>query len=172
LYYLLPQFPENFPLGLIIAQHMPKDFTGVFAKRLNSLCRIQVAEAQNGDFIKPGTALIAPAGMQTAIRRVGDALRVQVTEEPRLLYKPSVDYLFKSVLESTRGKALSVILTGMGSDGAEGMRLLRNAGARTIAEAEESCVVFGMPRVAIELGAAEYVENLSGVFSRLMAIVS
>lgn len=172
LYYLLPQIPENFPLGLIIAQHMPKDFTGVFAKRLNSLCRIQVAEARNGDVIKPGTALIAPAGMQTAIRRIGGLLRVVVTEEPKLLYKPSVDYLFKSIAESVRGRVLSVLLTGMGADGAAGMKLLRDAGARTIAEAEESCVVFGMPRVAIELGAAEYVENLARIFDRIVAIVS
>jgi two-component system chemotaxis response regulator CheB len=151
---------------------MPKDFTGVFAKRLNSMCRIQVTEAQNGDFIKPGTALIAPAGLQTAVCRFGNALRIVTTEEPKLLYKPSVDYLFKSIAQNIGGKALSVILTGMGSDGAAGMKLLHDTGARTIAEAEESCVVFGMPRVAIEMGAVEYVENLPGVFGRIMSIIS
>lgn len=172
LYYLLPQFPKNFPMGIIIAQHMPKDFTSVFAKRLNSLCRLEVAEAKNGDRLEPGLALVAPAGSQTRVTRGPDGLQVIVSEEPKLLYKPSVDYLYRSVAETCRGKALSVILTGMGSDGAVGMKQLRNLGGRTIAEAEESCVVFGMPRVAIEVGAAEYVESLPQIFERIMKIVT
>ncbi|HPT86600.1 MAG TPA: chemotaxis response regulator protein-glutamate methylesterase [Bacillota bacterium] len=172
LYYLLPQFPKNFPLGIIIAQHMPKDFTSVFAKRLNSLCRLEVVEAKDGDRLEPGLVLVAPAGSQTRVVRGADGLRVAVTEEPKLLYKPSVDYLYKSVAETCKEKSLSVILTGMGSDGAVGMKQLRNLGARTIAEAEESCVVFGMPRVAIEIGAAEYVESLPQIFERIMQIVT
>jgi len=172
LYYLLPQFPKNFPLGIIIAQHMPKDFTGVFAKRLNSLCRLEVVEAKNGDRLEPGLALVAPAGSQTRVTRAADGLRVIVSEEPKLLYKPSVDYLFKSVAETCKEKSLSVILTGMGSDGAVGMKQLRDLGGRTVAESEESSVVFGMPRVAIEMGAAEYVESLPRIFDRIMQIVT
>lgn len=171
LYHLLPQFPEKFPLGIIIAQHMPKDFTGVFAKRLDGLCRIRVAEAQDGDLIEPGTALLAPSGRQSSLlREKNGQLRVVVTEEPRLLYKPSVDYLFKSLAIVCQGNVLSVILTGMGGDGAVGMKMLREQGARTIAQSEKSCVVFGMPRVAIEMGAAEFVEDLSVMFERIMTI--
>lgn len=173
LYHLLPQFPEQFPLGILIAQHMPKDFTAVFAKRLDSLCRIRVAEAKDGDLLEPGTAFLAPSGWQSSVRRDHDGrLRIVVTEEPRLLYKPSVDYLFKSLAMVSQGNVLSVILTGMGGDGAAGMKMLRDQGARTIAQSEKSCVVFGMPRVAIEMGAVEFIEDLAVIFERIMAIVT
>ena len=172
LYYLLPLFPKNFPLGIVVAQHMPKDFTGVFAKRLNSLCQLEVVEAKHGDKIEPGKILIAPSGYQSRVVRQGNSLVIHIYDQPEFLYKPSVDNLFHSLAETTKGKVLGIILTGMGSDGAAGMKKLRDLGARTIAEAEESCVVFGMPRVAIELGGAEYVESLSNIYSRIVAILN
>lgn len=171
LYYVLPQIPADFPLGIIIAQHMPKEFTGIFAQRLNSLCQVEVAEAKDGDRIVPGKVLIAPSGKQTMIVRENEKLIVKTSNEPNLLYKPSVDYLFKSISQSSQGRVLSVILTGMGGDGAIGMKEMRDLGARTIAEAEESCVVFGMPRVAIEMGAAEYVESLPNILPRIFKII-
>jgi two-component system chemotaxis response regulator CheB len=171
LYYLLPLFPKDFPLGIVVAQHMPKDFTGVFAKRLNAICQLEVTEAKQGDQVLPGKILIAPSGKQSRVVREGNSLVIEVSETPELLYKPSVDHLFQSVTESCGGKVLSLILTGMGADGAAGMKKMRDLGARTIAEAEESCVVFGMPRVAIELGGAEYVESLPNIFYRITAIL-
>jgi two-component system, chemotaxis family, protein-glutamate methylesterase/glutaminase len=172
LHYLLPLFPKHFPLGLLILQHMPKRFTKVFAERLNTLCQLEVAEAKTGDEIKPGRILIAPSGEQTKLVRPNGSLVVEVSEEPNLIYKPSIDYLLKSVVNVCQGRVLSVILSGMGADGAVGMQELRKLGARTIAEAEESCVVFGMPKAAIQRDGAEYVENLSNMFQRIVAIVS
>jgi two-component system chemotaxis response regulator CheB len=171
LYNLLPQLSAKFPLGVIVAQHMPKDFTGVFAKRLNAICRIEVVEARDGDRVKPGKVMIAPSGHQTRIYRKNDALLVEVSDQPGMLYKPSVDYLLQSIVDSCKGNAISILLTGMGSDGAAGMKKLRDLGARTIAEDESSCVVFGMPRVAIELGGAEYVEHLSDIYMRICSIL-
>jgi two-component system chemotaxis response regulator CheB len=171
LYYLLPLFSPGFPLGIIVAQHMPKDFTGVFAKRLNSICQLEVIEAKQGDLVLPGKILIAPSGKQSRVVREGNSFMVEVSDTPELIYKPSVDHLFQSVAESCGGKVLSLLLTGMGADGAVGMKKMRDLGARTIAEAEESCVVFGMPRVAIELGGAEFVESLPNIYSRIAAIL-
>jgi two-component system chemotaxis response regulator CheB len=171
LYHLLPLFPADFPLGIVVAQHMPKSFTKVFAKRLDVICRLQVSEAQSGAAIIPGKILIAPSGRQSRVARRDGVLALEVSDEPPLLYKPSVDHLFHSIAVSCRGKVIGVLLTGMGADGANGMKELRDLGARTIAEAETSCVVFGMPRVAIELGAAEYVENLTDIFMRISAIM-
>jgi two-component system chemotaxis response regulator CheB len=171
LYYLLPLLTSNFPLGIVVAQHMPKDFTGVFAKRLNALCQIEVVEAHDGDHIEPGKVLIAPSGYQSRVVRQNSVLVLEVSDQPGMLYKPSVDYLFQSIAESCKGKVISILLTGMGSDGAAGMKKLRDLGARTIAEAEASCVVFGMPRVAIELGGAEYVESLAAIYGRVCLIL-
>ena len=171
LYYILPQIPANFPLGIIIAQHMPKEFTSIFAQRLNSLCQVEVAEAKDGDRITPGKVLIAPSGKQTTIVKEKNEFIVKTSYEPNLLYKPSIDHLFKSINQACPGRVLSVILTGMGGDGAIGMKEMRDLGARTIAEAEESCVVFGMPRVAIEMGGAEYVESLPNILPRILKLM-
>lgn len=169
---LLPRFPKNFPLGIVVAQHMPKDFTMIFAKRLNEICNLEVKEARTGDVIEPGRILIAPAGFQTKVVRKNDMLSLEIFEQPNLLFKPSVDLLFKSVAMICGGKTLSIILTGMGNDGAAGMRELHGLGARTIAESEDSCVVFGMPKAAIEAGAAEYVETLPNIFNRVVTIMT
>ncbi len=172
LYYLLSQLPKDFPLGVVVAQHMPKDFTAVFAKRLNDFCALEVTEAKTGDLIEPGKVLIAPSGYQTKIIRVKDSLQIVVSEEPRLILKPSVDYLFSSLAESCKGRVLGIILTGMGSDGSHGMSQLRNLGARTIAQDEESCVVYGMPRAAVEAGGVEFVESLTSIYSRIITILN
>lgn len=172
LYYLLAQFPKDFPLGIIIAQHMPKDFTAFFAKRLNDYCNLEVTEAKAGDEIKPGRVLIAPSGYQTKLRRVGQSLIVEVSEQPKLILKPSVDHLFNSIAESCQGKVLSILLTGMGVDGGLGMQQLRNLGARTIAQDEASCIVYGMPRAAVEMGGAEFVEGLTNIYNRILSIIS
>jgi len=169
---ILPLFPKDFPLGIVVAQHMPKEFTQIFANRLNEICNIEVLEAKSGDVIKPGRALISPAGFQTKVLRKNNVLQVEVFEQPNLIYKPSVDLLFKSVALTCEGKALSIVLTGMGNDGAAGMQELRKLGARTIAEAEESCIVFGMPKAAIELGGAEFVEPLPNIFHRVIQIIT
>jgi two-component system chemotaxis response regulator CheB len=171
LYYLLPLLPPDFPLGMVVAQHMPRDFTGIFAQRLNALCQIEVCEGCDGNRIEPGKVFIAPSGRQTRVIRRNNALVLEISDQPALLYKPSVDYLLGSIAESCMGKVISILLTGMGSDGAAGMKKLRDLGARTIAEAEASCVVFGMPRVAIELGGAEYVENLTDILKRVYLIL-
>lgn len=171
LYYLLTQFPEDFPLGVLIAQHMPKGFTGFFAKRLDTYCKLEVMEAKNGDEVKPGRVLIAPAGYQTKLRREGERLVVEVSEEPKLILKPSVNYLFDSIAEVCGSKALAVLLTGMGVDGGSGMQHLHRLGARTIAQDEASCVVYGMPRAAVELGGADYIESLSDIYGRIVNLL-
>lgn len=171
--YLLGLFPKNFPLGIAVAQHMPVGFTKVFANHLNDICDVEIREAKNGDLILPGKVLIAPSGKQIALRRKpSNQLAVEITSEPVLIYKPSVNHFLKSVATVCREKVLSIILTGMGSDGAISMQELRSLGARTIAEAEESCVVFGMPRAAIELGGVEYIESLSNIYPRIIDILS
>lgn len=171
--HLLGMFPKNFPLGTVVAQHMPKGFTKVFAGHLNDVCEVEVSEAKNGDLVKPGKVLIAPSGKQITLHRTSNnELAVEVGNQPDLLYKPSVNHFLKSVAEVCGGRVLSVILTGMGSDGAVSMQELRKMGARTIVEAEDSCVVFGMPRATIELGGAEYVESLPRIYSRIVEVIN
>ncbi|NLW48976.1 MAG: chemotaxis response regulator protein-glutamate methylesterase [Firmicutes bacterium] len=171
--YLLGLFPENFPLGIVVAQHMPVGFTQVFANHLNDVCDIEISEAKDGDPILPGKVLIAPSGKQIVLERASnEELIVKTSKEPVLIYKPSVNHFLKSVAAVCHEKVLSIILTGMGSDGAISMQELRNLGARTIAEAEESCVVFGMPRAAIELDGVEFVESLPNIYPRIIDILS
>lgn len=169
--HLLMLLPNNFPLGILVAQHMPKDFTKVFAGRLNGRCELNVAEVKSGEEIKPGKILIAPSGYQTEVVRRGNALVAEVFDYPNQLYKPSVDVLFKSVALACGAKTIAVILTGMGSDGAAGILELRHCGARTIAEDEASCVVFGMPKAAIATGGIEFVESLPEIFNRIVQIM-
>jgi two-component system, chemotaxis family, protein-glutamate methylesterase/glutaminase len=172
LYYLLAQFPKNFPLGVIIAQHMPKGFTDFFARRLNDYCQLEVTEAKTGDEIKPGRVLIAPSGYQTKLRRIGESLVVEVSEEPKFILKPSVNYLFDSIAEACGDKVLGVLLTGMGVDGGLGMQHLRQLGARTIAQDEKSCIVYGMPRAAVEMGGAEFIDSLLGIYGRISHLIN
>jgi len=145
-------------------QHMPEKFTAAFAARLNSLCQIAVKEAENNDRVVPGRALIAPGGRHLLLKRSGAQYFVEVVDGPLVnRHRPSVDVLFRSVAKSAGANALGVIMTGMGDDGAAGLLEMRNVGARTLAQDEESCVVFGMPKEAIKRGGVERTLPLGAV---------
>lgn len=152
--YLLPQMPEDSP-GIVIVQHMPAGFTGPFAQRLSLMCKIDVIEASDGDTVEKGLALIAPGGKHMMLRRgVGGGYFVNVVDGPLVnRHIPSVDVLMRSVAKSAGSNAVAAILTGMGDDGAYGILDVREAGGYTIAESEETCIVYGMPKEAIKLGA-------------------
>jgi two-component system, chemotaxis family, protein-glutamate methylesterase/glutaminase len=151
---ILTQLPRMVP-GIVVVQHMPEKFTALFAERLNTLCQVEVKEAQNQDRVIPGRVLIAPGGNHMMLRRNGAQYVVEVADGPLVSrHKPSVDVLFRSVARAAGRNAIGIIMTGMGDDGARGLREMRDAGAHTIAQDENSCVVFGMPKEAIKLGAA------------------
>jgi two-component system chemotaxis response regulator CheB len=151
---VLGTFPEDAP-PVVIVQHIPPVFSKAFADRLNTQCRLRVEEAKHGREIEAGLALIAPGNEHMILRKSGGRLRVELTTGPRVCYqRPSVDVLFRSVAEVQGANAVGVLLTGMGSDGANGLLEMRNAGAATIVQDEASCVVYGMPREAVRLGAA------------------
>jgi two-component system chemotaxis response regulator CheB len=151
-------------LGIVIVQHMPEKFTAMFAERLNSLCQIEVLEAKNGDRVIPGRALIAPGGRHMMLKRSGAQYVVDVADGPLVnRHKPSVDVLFRSVAKFAGANALGIIMTGMGDDGARGMKEMHDAGAKTIAQDEASCVVFGMPKEAIKLGGADQIIPLDQI---------
>jgi two-component system chemotaxis response regulator CheB len=161
--HVLTQLPAVCP-GIVIVQHMPPMFTAAFASRLNSVCEIEVREAKNNDRVMPGTALLAPGGKHLLLKRSGALYYVEVKEGPPVnRHCPSVDVLFRSAAACAGSNALGVIMTGMGDDGARGLKEMRDAGAHTIAQDEASCVVFGMPREAIRLDAAERVIPLDDV---------
>ncbi|MFC0679944.1 chemotaxis response regulator protein-glutamate methylesterase [Lysobacter korlensis] len=160
---VLTALPRVAP-GIVIVQHMPERFTASLAERLNQLCAIEVREARNDDRVLPGLALIAPGGRHMQLRRSGAHYQVQVLDGPPVnRHRPSVDVLFRSVARNAGRNALGVILTGMGDDGARGLREMMDAGANTIAQDEASCVVFGMPKEAIRLGAARSVLALDEI---------
>jgi two-component system chemotaxis response regulator CheB len=159
----LEAFPEDAP-GIVIVQHMPEHFTAAFAKRLDSLCRINVKEAEDNDTVIRGRALIAPGNRHTMLKRSGARYYVEVKEGPLVCrHRPSVDVLFRSAARYAAKNAVGVIMTGMGDDGARGMRELHDAGAFTIGQDESSCVVFGMPNEAIKLGGVDLVLGLGGI---------
>jgi len=152
---VLMQLPRNSP-GVIVVQHMPANFTGPFAQRLNGICEVEVREAKNGDTVGIGQVLIAPGDLHMVLRRSGHRYYVQLGSGDKVSgHRPSVDVLFSSVAKAAGANAVGVILTGMGGDGAKGLLSMRTAGARTIGQNEASCVVYGMPKVAFELGAVE-----------------
>jgi two-component system chemotaxis response regulator CheB len=160
---VLTALPRTCP-GLAIVQHMPEKFTASFAERLNRLSEIEVKEAADGDRILMGRALIAPGGKHMMIKRSGAYYHVEVVDGPLVSrHKPSVDVLFRSTAKFAGRNALGIIMTGMGDDGAKGLLEMHNAGARTIAQDEDSCVVFGMPKEAIKLGAADDVVSLENI---------
>ena len=150
--------------GIVIVQHMPEKFTAMFAERLNSLCQLEVREAKDGDRVIPGRALIAPGGMHMMLKRSGAQYYVAVADGPVVnRHKPSVDVLFRSVAQIAGRNALGVIMTGMGDDGARGMKEMHDAGAQTVAEDESTCVVFGMPKVAIDMGGVDRIVPLDKI---------
>lgn len=160
---VLEPLPPDAP-GIVMVQHMPEKFTHSFAARLDSLCRVRVKEAEDGDRILPGHALLAPGNYHMEVLRSGAEYRVRVfSGEPVNRHRPSVDVLFRSCARYLGANAVGVILTGMGADGARGLLEMRQAGARTVAQDEASCVVFGMPKEAIALGAAEETLPLSQI---------
>jgi two-component system chemotaxis response regulator CheB len=158
--HLLMELPLDCP-GLVIVQHMPEQFTRSFAERLNQQCKISVKEARNNDSVLRGQALIAPGNHHTVLKRSGARYFVEVREGPLVnRHRPSVDVLFRSAATFAGKNALGILLTGMGNDGAKGLFELKQRGASTIAQDEESCVVFGMPKEAIKLGAADRIASL------------
>ncbi|AQZ31971.1 two-component system, chemotaxis family, response regulator CheB [Pseudomonas sp. NFACC19-2] len=151
--HILTALPRVCP-GIIIVQHMPERFTAAFAERLNGLCQIEVLEARHGDRVMPGRALIAPGGRHMLLKRSGAQYMVEVVDGPPVSrHKPSVDVLFRSTARAAGANATGIIMTGMGDDGARGLREMFEAGAQTLGQDEASCVVYGMPKEAKKLGA-------------------
>ena len=160
---VLMALPADAP-GIAITQHMPEKFTAMYAKRLDSICAMNVREAKDGDRLERGVVLIAPGGLHMKLRKASGQYFVQVVDGPPVnRHKPSVDVLFKSASECAGRDILGIILTGMGDDGARGMKVLHDGGARTVAQNEASCVVFGMPKEAIKLQAVDDILPLESI---------
>lgn len=169
---MLRRLPVTAP-GTVIVQHMPAGFTATFAERLNRVCAMEVREARDGDSVVPGVALLAPGNYHMLLTQSGARYMVRIKDGPRVHYqRPSVDVLFQSVARSAGRNAVGVILTGMGADGAKGLLAMRQAGAHTIAQDEHTCVVFGMPKEAIALGAAAEVVPLPHIADAALRALS
>ena len=166
---ILTQFPQDFPLPIIMIQHMPATFTHAFANRLNSLCKINVKEASDGDIIKPGCAYLAPGGRQMIIAGTENAPKIKIIDDnsAKITFKPSVDVSFGSAAKIFGGNVLGVILTGMGADGREGSRMLKAKGATIWAQDEQSCVVYGMPQAVTVAGISQLSLPLESVASSI-----
>lgn len=170
LQYLLAQLPGDFPAALLVVQHMPEGFTEMFARRLDECCAIDVKEAQSGDLLLAGRALICPGNRHMKVRRMPMGDIAVLSDDPRVNgHRPSVDVLFRSVAQEFGRDSVGVLMTGMGEDGAEGLGALKRGGAMTIAQDESSCVVYGMPRAAIERGYAQRVVSLDALANTLQA---
>jgi two-component system, chemotaxis family, protein-glutamate methylesterase/glutaminase len=168
---VLTRMPPNSP-GIVIVQHMPANFTAAFAARLNDLSQISVKEAEDNDSVTPGSALLAPGNYHMILRRSGARYYVEIKTGPMVHHqRPAVDVLFKSTATYAGANAIGVLLTGMGSDGAEGLLEMKKAGASTIAQDEKSCVVFGMPKEAIKLGAVDKVVSIEQIASEIVKMV-
>jgi len=167
---VLTALPPNAP-GMVIVQHMPAKFTTSFAQRLDSLCQIQVREASDGDTVANGLALLAPGNFHMLLKRSGSRYYVQVKSGPMVHHqRPAVDVLFRSVAQTAGANSVGVIMTGMGGDGAAGMLEMKNAGARTIAQDEKTCVVFGMPKEAIKKGGVDKTVPLGEISRTALAM--
>lgn len=170
---VLPAFPSDFPAGIVIVQHMPKNFTKPFADRMNAVCSLEVKEAAGGDEVKPGRILIAPGGVQCRVKRKS-IISTVIALSPNIehhLHAPSVDIMMQSVASVYEERGIAVILTGMGHDGLEGMKAIKAAKGRTIAQDEKTCIVYGMPKAVIEAGCADKVIPLSGVVGEILNMV-
>lgn len=169
---VLSKLPANFPAAILIAQHMPAAFTGPFAKRLDSVCKIKVKEAEGSEPLSPGTAYIAPGGKHITLQQRGSRMEVVVCEEPSdALYKPSVNVLIESVAKTTGRRAVGAILTGMGSDGAIGIRELKSRGGYILAQNDASCVVYGMPKAIVDAKLADEIVDIDDMAAALMASI-
>lgn len=168
---VLTRLPKNAP-GAVIVLHMPEKFTAHYAARLNAACEMEVREAVDGDRVRQGLALVAPGGLHMVLRGDNEGFYVKVKGGPLVFHqRPSVEVLFSSVARYAGPKAIGVILTGMGADGAGGLMKMRVSGADTIAQHKDTCVVYGMPRAAIELGAARYVVSLNNIPGKILSLV-
>lgn len=155
---LLSRFPRDTNAGILIVQHMPHGFTGPFAKRLDSICAIEVKEADERDSVEPGLALIAPAGLHMTVKRTSENARINLDIEPsNTIHRPSIDVLFSSIAKNYGRRSIGVLLTGMGSDGTKGISAIKEEGGTTFAQDEETSVIFGMPKTAIEKGVVDKV---------------
>lgn len=169
---ILPRFTPDFPAPILVVQHMPPGFTKPLADRFNNMCHLQVKEAEDGDLLEPGTIFIAPSGFQTLVegRRNGSKrLKIQTESPIPTLYKPSVDVTLLSAAPIFGDRLLSVILTGMGADGLEGCKKVKELKGRVLVEAEESCVVYGMPKAVFEAGYADRQSVLSSIYPQILA---
>ncbi len=170
LQYFLAQLPADFPGSIVIVQHMPEGFTEMFARRLNDCCGIEVKEAQSGDMLLAGRALLCPGNRHIRIRRMPMGDVVVLSDEPRVNgHRPSVDVLFRSLAQEFGPQGVAVLMTGMGEDGAEAMGAVKAAGGMTIAQDEQSSVVYGMPKAAVERGHAMRVVSLNAMANTLQA---
>lgn len=168
---ILPLIPDSFPACILIVQHMPEGFTEFFARRLDAACSISVKEATNGNIVSPGTALIAPSGKHLKIKRTPyGVISVLSLSPPVSGHRPSATVLFNSVAEEYGKNAIAIIMTGMGDDGVEGMRRIKETGGITIAQDEETSVVYGMPKVAVERGYADMVLSLGDITPNLIRL--
>lgn len=166
---VLSSLPADFPGSIVIAQHMPGAFTGPFAKRLDSVCRITVKEAENGERLAQGVAYVAPGGKHLRIDQKVSRIDLVVSEEPQsALYKPSANELISSVAAGVGRRALGVILTGMGNDGLEGIKVLKAKGGKALAQDDASCVVYGMPKAIVDAGLADEILDIDEMGSGIM----
>jgi two-component system chemotaxis response regulator CheB len=172
--YMLPCFPADFPVPIAVVLHMPVGYTEMYAQRLNESCTLTVSEASEGDALTPGHVFIAPAGRHLTVTRVhGGPMIAHVDARPfDTLHRPSVDILFRSAAEASGNRVLGVVMTGMGNDGTEGAALIKAKGGIIFAEAEESCVVFGMPRAVIEANLADRIIPLERMCQAIMEVTS
>ncbi|MCP3875741.1 MAG: chemotaxis response regulator protein-glutamate methylesterase [Desulfobacteraceae bacterium] len=168
---VLIRLPQNFP-GIVVVQHMPAQFTTSFADRLDELCQMRVKEAQNGDTVTNGQVLIAPGNYHMLLKRSGARYYVEVKTGPLVHYqRPAVDILFKTVAKYAGANAIGIILTGMGKDGAKGMLEMKKAGAINIAQDEKSCVVYGMPKEAVDIGAVDHVQDIYNIPNKTISLL-
>ena len=173
LQYLLSQLPSDFPGCIVVVQHMPEGFTEMFARRLNECSALSIKEAQSGDILHAGRVLICPGSRHLKVKRLPLGDVAVLSDEPRVNgHRPSADVLFRSVAEEFGPQGVGVIMTGMGDDGAHALGLIKAAGGMTIAQSEQSCVVFGMPKAAIERGFAMRIVDLQAMASTLRAVCS
>lgn len=170
IYDVVRRFNTDIP-GTVVVQHMPPGFTKMYAERLDSQCKVKVKEAENGDLVEQGKVLIAPGDKHMRLTRTGGIYRVEVKAGEKVSgHCPSVDVLFQSVAHAAASNAVGVILTGMGSDGARGLLAMRRAGAKTIGQDESSCVVYGMPKVAFDIGAVAQQASLENIASKVYSV--
>lgn len=168
---ILSELPKDFPIPVVIAQHMPKVFTKSFSERLDSTCEIKVKEAENREPIQPGVAYLAPGDSHMGLKRIGKQVFVELVEDGKFIYRPSVDVLMGSVADIYEDRAIAIILTGMGSDGKEGIKRIFESGGYVIAQDEETSVVFGMPKAVIEAGYAKAILPIESIAKEVLKLV-